>query len=99
MVFSSVIFLMVFLPIVLLTASLIYLSLYSLKSNKFVILNLFLLLSSLLFYWWGKPDHTYIMLSVTFVTYISGILINRLKYKKTVLIIGIIFNIIIFLWI
>ncbi len=92
MVFSSVIFLMVFLPIVLITASLIYLSLYSLKSNKFVILNLFLLLSSLLFYFWGEPKHLYIMLAVTFITYISGILINKLKYKKIVLIISIIFN-------
>lgn len=92
MVFSSVIFLMVFLPIVLLTASLIYLSLYSLKSNKFVILNLFLLLSSLLFYFWGEPKHIYIMLAVTFITYISGILINKLKYKKIVLIVSIIFN-------
>lgn len=90
MVFSSVIFAFVFLPTVLLIASFIYLSLRLFKINKFVVLNLFLLISSLLFYFWGEPKFIYIILAVTILTYIGGILINKLKYKRVTLAISII---------
>lgn len=92
MVFSSIIFIMIFLPIVLIIASILYLILKATKSNKFVFLNLFLLFASLFFYFWGEPKHIIIMLFVTFVTYCFGVLIDKLKHKKTILSIGIILN-------
>jgi alginate O-acetyltransferase complex protein AlgI len=55
MVFSSITFLVFFLPVVLIT--------YSLTPNKFK--NILLLLSSIIFYAWGAPKFIFVILFTT----------------------------------
>ncbi len=71
MVFSSVIFLFFFLPIVLL----VY---YLLKPKA---RNIFLLISSLIFYYWGENYLVWIVITSTFIDYICGLIISG-GYKK-----------------
>lgn len=81
MVFSSLIFLCVFLPVVL--------ALYALCPNRYR--NLLLTIVSLLFYAWGEPKYILIMLFSTIFDYVNGRAIayfdsqNKLKLKKAVL--------------
>ncbi len=70
MVFSSVTFLFYFLPIVL--------AIYYIIPNRFK--NVVLLISSLLFYFYGEPKYVLLMIFSIIITYIFGILID--KYKK-----------------
>ena len=70
MIFSSITFLFYFLPIVLL--------IYYLSPKKYK--NIVLLISSLIFYFYGEPKYTLLMIFSIVSTYIFGILIN--KYKK-----------------
>ncbi len=65
MVFSSNIFLFVFLPLTLLG--------YFIIEKKFK--NTFLLLASLFFYFWGEPKFTVIMLASIMINYVFGMLI------------------------
>jgi len=86
MVFSSTVFLFLFLPIVL--------GLYFVSPKKSR--NLFLLLASLFFYAWGETFYLLIMLASIIINYFAGILIERFRAKKTgkaALTAGIIFNI------
>lgn len=73
MVFSSLVFIFVFLPI---TLFIYYLSPKKLK-------NLVLLISSLIFYAWGEPIYIFLMIFTTVFSYVSAILINKYKSKKT----------------
>lgn len=85
MVFSSNIFIFIYLPIVLLT--------YYLLDKKYR--NYFLLLASLFFYFWGEPKHLYIIIVSILVNYLSGLLVdagNTALKKKTFLVIGIALN-------
>lgn len=83
MVFSSFVFLLVFLPVVLIT--------YYIMPSK--LRNLVLLIASLLFYAWGEPVYVLIMVFSTVFDYTNGRLIdfyynkNNYKAAKTVLII------------
>ena len=85
MVFSSFVFLLVFLPLILL--------LYYISPDR--IKNLVLLLGSLLFYAWGEPVYVLIMLFSTVFDYTNGRLIsyfkagNRNPWAKAVLIVDI----------
>ena len=73
MLFSSPVFLFLFLPAVL---ALYYLAPARLK-------NLLLLLCSLFFYAWGEPEYLAIMLLTILVNYVGGLLIDKYpKYKK-----------------
>ena len=90
MVFSSVIFLFLFLPIVLL----IY---YTIKKE---FRNGTLLLASLLFYTWGEPKFVIIMLASLVANYIFGILVDYFQqnnykeiYPKLIVALCVIFNI------
>ena len=69
MVFSSILFLFRFLPIVLL--------LYFIAPGK--IKNLVLFLMSLLFYAWGEPVYVVLMLFSTVVDYTHGLLVQWYK--------------------
>ena len=83
MVFSSMIFLWLFLPIVLI--------LYFISNNKFK--NIILLLSSLLFYAWGEPKYIILMLISIIMNYIFGMLIDKYRKKdKLFLTLAIILN-------
>lgn len=69
MVFSSVIFLMCFLPITLLV--------YYIVPKK--LKNIWLLLMSLIFFAWGQPQYLWIILFSIFINYIGGSVVYRLK--------------------
>lgn len=71
MLFSSLLFLFVFLPIVL---ALYYISPWRIK-------NLILFVSSLVFYAWGEPVYIVIMLLSTFTDYGFGLLLSRPKLR------------------
>lgn len=72
MVFSSPIFLFVFLPIVLVCYFLI----------RYEYKNLFLLGASLFFYFWGEPKYIILMLASILMNYIFGIVVEKNIEKK-----------------
>ena len=72
MVFSSLIFIIFFLPI--------FLIIYYLVPNK--IKNIILLIFSLIFYAWGEPLYILLLLFIAFINYISGLLIDKSKIKR-----------------
>lgn len=77
MLFSSISFLYYFLPCVLI--------IYFCTPKKFK--NIILLLSSLLFYFYGEPVYILVMIGSIISGYIHGLLINKYKkYKKIFLI-------------
>jgi len=84
MVFSSLTFLYLFLPLVLIA--------YALCRNR-VWRNCVLLAASLVFYAWGEPKYILVMLAACAVTYFTGLLIERLRENgplcRTSLILGI----------
>lgn len=89
MIFSSIIFLCVFMPVVFTTY---YLCPASTR-------NLFLLLASLVFYAWGEPCYILVMVSSIIVNYLAGRFVSMYKERlmpvkaKAVFIISIIINI------
>lgn len=83
MVFSSMLFLWLFLPIILF--------LYYISGAKFK--NIILLIGSLIFYAWGEPKYIIVMLISIIINYIFGILIDKYrKHDKKILILAIISN-------
>lgn len=83
MVFSSLVFLFVFLPIVLI--------LYYISNDK--LKNYILLLSSLFFYAWGEPKYIFLMVISISVNYIFSIKVSKdTKTKKLWLIFSLAFN-------
>ena len=74
MVFSSLIFLFRFLPLILL--------IYYIVPGKFK--NMVLLSGSLVFYAWSEPKYVLIMIFSTLVNYIFGILIEDFKKKDKI---------------
>lgn len=73
MVFSSLIFLFVFLPINLL----IYYSVPGLKAKNFV-----LVVCSLLFYAWGEPIWVSLLIFSALIDYLNGLFIERYRGRK-----------------
>ena len=69
MVFSSIPFLYVFLPLVL--------AVYFIAPKK--LKNAVLLIFSLAFYWWGEPKYTVLMLVTITFCYIAGLLTEKLR--------------------
>lgn len=88
MVFSSLTFLLIFLPVTLV--------IYFIIPKKFItIKNIVLLIASLLFYSWGEPKAILIMIGSILVNYLFGILLSKFKktgQRRAVLISAIIFN-------
>lgn len=74
MLFSSIVFLFYFLPIVL---ALYYITIFSRRLQ-----NLLLLISSLIFYAWGEVKFVIIMLLAIFFNYIFGLLIDKYRENK-----------------
>ena len=98
MVFSDLFFLFVFLPAFLLCYLLAtwidrqWLSSEEMRSNRAK--NLILVCFSLIFYAWGEPVYVFLMLFCVLVNYLVGLGIANLeRYRKTVLVIGLILNI------
>lgn len=86
MVFSSLTFLFIYFPLVLI---IMYLSPIKLR-------NLFLFILSLIFYGWGEPIYIVIMLISTIVDYINGYYVNKYRDKRNIakrfVILSIVFN-------
>ena len=77
MLFSSMIFLWIFLPVVFIG--------YRLLGEKYR--NTFLLIASIIFYGWGEPKNVIVMLVSIFVNYLCGIGIEKYRdYRKKLLI-------------
>ena len=72
MVFSSTIFLCVYLPLVLLGYNICP------KKGK----NLFLLIVSLIFYAWGEPKYVFLMIFSILVNYVFGLLMDKHRENK-----------------
>lgn len=86
MVFSSIVFMFAFLPVVLL--------IYYLLPVKFR--NAFLLIADLIFYGWGEPVLVFLMLFSILINYIAGILIEKSnsnnKKRKIILIASVVID-------
>ncbi|HDK7168161.1 membrane-bound O-acyltransferase family protein [Clostridium sporogenes] len=93
MVFSSQIFIFIFLPLTLI----IYYTLGNILSNN-IFKNCISLFASLIFYSWGGIKYLPVLCSSIFINYIFGLIINKLKdkkrFKKFFLLIGIILNLV-----
>ncbi len=74
MVFSSLTFMFIFLPVVLI--------LYYIVPKK--LKNLFILVSGLIFYAWGEPVYVLIMIASTLIDYLAGLMIYRFNHNKAV---------------
>ncbi|WP_405116156.1 MBOAT family protein [Paenibacillus sp. FSL K6-1217] len=74
MVFSSLIFLFLFLPVTML--------IYYLSPMR--IRNAILLAASLIFYAWGEPVYIFLMIFSTVFDYLNGILIERYRHRKVI---------------
>ena len=86
MLFSSNVFLFVFLPL----AIIVY---YTILRKTLYGRNIFLLIISLVFYAWGEPVYALLMLFSLVVNYFSGRIIGGVKrLRKTALVVGIIIN-------
>ncbi|MDR7078858.1 alginate O-acetyltransferase complex protein AlgI [Neobacillus niacini] len=89
MVFSNLVFLFAFLPVVLL---LYYIARVDLK-------NAVLLIASLVFYAWGEPQYVFLMLFSIGMNYLFGLGVQKFStnilWKKTILIISIISNLLV----
>ena len=83
MIFSSILFIYYFLPLLLIV--------YFLMPSKYK--NLVLLIFSLLFYFLGEPKYIIILLLSCIINYILGKQIEKSKYPKVYLIISLIYNI------
>jgi alginate O-acetyltransferase complex protein AlgI len=84
MVFSSLIFLFVFLPFVL--------AVYYILPHKYR--NLFLLIADLFFYGWGEPVLVFLMVFTIVINYFAGLIIEKTgdAKKKIILIISVIID-------
>lgn len=83
MVFSSTVFLFIFLPILL--------GIYFAFKDKYA--NYVLLFGSLFFYAWGEPKNILLMLAAIVVNYVIGIGIDKYrKYSKILLIVSLVYN-------
>lgn len=86
MLFCSLTFLFIFLPILTL--------IYYVSNNKYR--NIILLIASLLFYAWGEPKYIYLMLISIGVNYVLALMIEKYFDKKIIkriiLIVSILFN-------
>ena len=85
MLFSSLVFLWVFLPIVFI-GSFILQKLGGIKAA-----NILLLISSLFFYAWGEPIYIFLMLASILINYSAGMLLCT-KHKKVVLTVAVVLN-------
>ena len=87
MVFSSIIFLLFFLPIALggyYLLSVPWLLGFG-RRNWRRLSNLFLLLASLVFYFWGEKFLVWIVITSTFIDYICGLLISGGLYRREIM--------------
>ena len=84
MVFSSMTFLCVFLPVVFL----LYMVFPGIKMK-----NAFLILASLIFYAYGEPVYVLLLVAASFMNFLCAIMVDRFqKAKKTAIVIAVFLN-------
>lgn len=84
MVFSSMLFLWLFLPVTIIG--------YYLIRDRYR--NILLLMASLIFYAWGEPVYIFLMIFSILVNWVAGLMIDRdPSHKKLILLLDIAFNI------
>ena len=88
MLFSTIVFLSIFLP------SLIILYFSIKKSFR----NYILLIYSLIFYAWGEPRYLSVMLCIILINYLAAILIDKNKNRKIILICDILLNLFVLIY-
>ena len=76
MLFSSTVFLYCFLPAVLFCYYIVF------RKSR-LLQNVFLLISSLLFYAWGEPKFVFVMMVSIFVNWAAGLAVSRERDRKT----------------
>ena len=85
MLFTSLSFLFLFFPLVLI----VYFSLYKFRKAQ----NVFLFFASMVFYAWGEPKFSLILLLSIIINWLTALLIDRFrKKKKALLAISLVFN-------
>lgn len=85
MVFSSMTFLWIFLPIVMLV--------YYICGRNIAVKNFILIVASILFYAWGEPVYVLLMLLSILVNYCIGIILAKLsKGRKVLLVLAVVVN-------
>ncbi len=82
MLFSSILFLYYFLPLLLFC--------YFIVPNKWK--NIVLLISSLFFYFYGEQLHIWVLLLSCFMNYLLGIVVEKSNHKKVILVITVAMN-------
>lgn len=90
MLFSSIVFLFYFLPIVFI--------LYYLLAFSRMLQNILLLIASLIFYAWGEPVYVFLMIASIIFNSIMGYLVERPKKasgKKIALVVAIVVNLLV----
>ena len=84
MVFSSMVFLWIFLPVVFVGSMIVH---------KTQFQNILLLAASLIFYAWGEPRYIFLLLFSVFMNWIFGLLIDRFRSRaKLLLTVNIVIN-------
>ena len=83
MIFSSITFLYYFLPLLLI--------IYFIFPSKYK--NIVLLIFSLLFYFLGEPKYIIVLLLSCFINYYLSKLIEKSKYRKTIITIAVLYNV------
>ena len=92
MVFSSILFLWIFLPIVLVGNAILG-GIPAKKEQRRKAQNRFLLLASLVFYGWGGIYYLLLMLAVILINYFAGMLIeDRFMHRRLWLVLAIVLN-------
>ena len=92
MVFSSILFLWIFLPIVLIGNAIMG-GIPGKKGQRRKAQNRFLLLASLVFYGWGGIYYLLLMLAVILINYFAGRLIeDRFMHRRLWLVLAIVLN-------
>lgn len=95
MLFPSEIFILAFLPVVVV----LY---YTLLRKSVKLKNIWLLIASLIFYAWGEPVYVFLMIGVILVDYLAGYLValseNNETIRKCILVVTVIVNVCILGW-
>lgn len=101
MIFSSVIFLWIFLPCVIGSNYVVNLVPFKSEKSRLYTKNVILLVFSFVFYAWGGLSYLLIMISSIILNYSAGIIMHKVQNdanKKVVLIIAILLNLFILLY-
>ena len=90
MLFSSMVFVWIFLPIVFF-GNFILQKLFSKRFGNRPA-NAWLLLGSLFFYAWGEPIYVFLMLASITLNWLSGLVLVKVPFKKTVVFVSVALN-------